>query len=125
MRLSSLRSVHFRKPASLSTAVGAAALSGLVGGLALGAMVGPVGIFAGVGVGIVVGVVAGLVIDKDERLRAKRTRELDAIIGVTEGSLGAGEVPRSVDEDPETLSERERWVAEWLTPPPPSVAGST
>jgi hypothetical protein len=108
----------------MSFAIGAGAISGLVGGVALGAMVGPVGVFFGFGLGMLTGAIAGRVIDKEERKRAERTRELDAIIGVTEGSLGAGDVPRTPEEDLAAKAERESWVAEWLTPPPPSVAGA-
>jgi hypothetical protein len=38
---------------------------------------------------LVIGIIAGKVIEKEDRLQTRRTKELDAIIGVTEGSLGA------------------------------------
>jgi len=99
--------------------------SGAGAGLALGAMVGPHGVALGLVIGTTLGFVAGRIMDTEERKRSDRTRELDAVIGITEGSLGAGPVslePGSeAAEDAEAAEEKRRWLAEWLTPPPPQV----
>ena len=49
------------------------------------------------------------------------TRELDAIIGITNGSMGLGDVAIQFAEEPPLYPSREAWEAEWLTPPPPQV----
>ena len=89
-------------------------------GIALGATVGPLGVFLGILLGLVAGFLAGKVMARDENLHADRTRHLDAVIGITEGSLGAG--PVSLVPEPELsepLIDGDSWLAEWLTPPPP------
>jgi hypothetical protein len=98
-------------------------LLGAVAGIALGATVGPLGVVLGLLMGLGAGFVATKVTQKEDRLRADRTRHLDAVIGITEGSLGAAPVtiPPEADADAEPLSDPDDWLAEWLTPPPPVV----
>lgn len=98
--------------------VGASAASGIVAGIAFGAVVGPVGVAVGVGLGTLIGFVAGTIMMWEDGRATRRTRELDAIIGITEGSMGKGGAKTVPSEEVES----ERWVAEWLTPPPPPVA---
>ncbi len=92
---------------------------GLSTGIVTGMMAGPVGLVLGIAFGGAAGFFAGAAMFRDARRREARNRELDAIIGVSEGDLGAAPVamPREEGESPSTA-----WVAEWLTPPPP-VAG--
>jgi hypothetical protein len=66
-----------------------AAASGAIVGAVVGAAAGPAGVAAGAVIGGIAGALAGSVLDQDSTERAARTRELDAIIGVTEGDLGA------------------------------------
>jgi transketolase N-terminal domain/subunit len=96
------------------------ALLGVCAGVALGATAGPLGVAFGIALGLAIGVIAGKVIEKDERIRAHRTRELDAVIGITEGSLGAG--PVSLVPPSDAPLDGDSWLAEWLTPPPPMVS---
>ena len=114
----------FRMPRKLPTSAAAGIASGVVAGFAVGAVAGPHGVALGFVLGLAVGWIAGKVIEKDERLRVRRTRELDAIIGVTEGSLGAGSVSLVPTEhlEPRSHEEGERWLSEFLTPPPPAAA---
>ena len=93
------------------TKVVASALTGVVGGVAVGAMVGPVGVAVGLVLGVCVGAIAGRVMAREEAIADARTRELDAIIGVTEGRIGAAPLPPAVAEGADD------WAAEWLTPP--------
>jgi hypothetical protein len=64
---------------------------------------------------------------EEQEARTVRHRELDEIIGITRGSMGAGPIViRQKDEDDEVTpvySTKEAWLAEWLTPPPPKVLG--
>lgn len=107
---------------------------GVVSGVALGAVVGPIGVVLGSALGVGVGLAAGHVLLREEAKKSLRTRELDAIIGITSGSLGVGGVgaslphasARDADDtdaertgEPPAYSSREAWAAEWLTPPPP------
>jgi hypothetical protein len=97
-------------------------LLGAAGGLAFGATVGPLGVVLGLLLGMSAGFLAAKVTQKEDRKRADRTRHLDAVIGITEGSLGAAPVsiaPPELEEEP--LSDADAWMAEWLTPPPPVV----
>jgi hypothetical protein len=82
--------------------VKAGAGCGLFAGVVAGAMNGPPGIVLGLGLGMVVGVIAGIVMDRDDKRRSVRTRELDDIIGTTSGSLG---VPRGSIPPPSTDDE--------------------
>jgi hypothetical protein len=66
-----------------------AGTAGMITGAAVGAAAGPPGIVAGAVLGAAAGTVAGAVLDSDDRARSQRTRELDAAIGVTDGSIGA------------------------------------
>jgi hypothetical protein len=100
----------------------AGAMSGVVSGIALGAFTGPIGVVLGMWIGVTVGFVAGYVLAHDHEKKSDRTRELDAIIGITHGSMGASPVitvAEDEDDDPEPYSSKEAWMAEWLTPPPP------
>lgn len=99
----------------------AGGLLGGVSGVALGAVVGPLGVALGLLIGAVAGFLAAKVTEKEDRRRADRTRHLDAVIGMTQGSLGAAPVSVPPAEW-EPLSDPDAWLAEWLTPPPP-VAG--
>lgn len=95
---------------------------GLSTGIVTGMMGGPVGLVLGIAIGGIAGFFAGAAMFRDARRREARNRELDAIIGVSEGDLGAAPVamPREMHEAGQTPATA--WVAEWLTPPPP-VAG--
>jgi hypothetical protein len=99
-------------------------LLGAVAGIALGATVGPLGVVFGLLLGLGAGYIATKVNQKEELRRADRTRHLDAVIGITEGSLGAAPVsvapPDPEDMEPK-LMDADAWLAEWLTPPPPVV----
>jgi hypothetical protein len=107
----------------------AGALSGIIGGVALGVFTGPIGTALGLWMGVGVGLVVGYVLAEEHHSRSIRTKELDAIIGITKGSMGAGDAlsvpPPAMEEEEEEqpqYSTKEAWLAEWLTPPPPSVA---
>jgi hypothetical protein len=65
------------------------AASGALVGAVVGAAAGPAGVAAGAVLGGIAGALAGAVLDQDASEQAARTRELDAVIGVTEGDLGA------------------------------------
>jgi hypothetical protein len=103
----------------LATPFGVGAILGISAGIVTGMMAGVAGAVVGLGVGALAGAVAGMTMHRDEERRAARSRELDEIIGVAGGELGAAPVPmpRETDESPIAA-----WAAEWLTPPPP-VAG--
>jgi hypothetical protein len=92
---------------------------GLSTGIVTGMMGGPVGLVLGVAIGGVAGFFAGAAMFRDARRRDARNRELDAIIGVTEGDLGAAPVAMPPTEPGESAASA--WIAEWLTPPPPVV----
>jgi hypothetical protein len=113
----------FSVPKKIPASIAASLVSGVVGGVAIGAFMGPIGVALGLGLGLAAGFVAGRAIDKEDRRASKRTKELDAIIGITEGSLGADPaslVPPPLE--PQVTEEAQTWLSEWLTPPPP-VAG--
>lgn len=65
------------------------AASGAFVGAVVGAAAGPAGVAAGAVIGGIAGALAGAVLDRDSAEHAARTRELDAVIGVSEGDLGA------------------------------------
>ncbi len=113
----------FRMPRTLPVAVVTGIVTGVIGGFGVGAIVGPLGVGLGFGLGLAAGTLAGNAMAKDDRRRARRTNELDAIIGVTEGSLGAGPVSLVPARDADEAEGRVQWVAEWLTPPPPHARG--
>jgi hypothetical protein len=92
---------------------------GLSTGIVTGIMGGPVGLLLGIAIGGIAGFFAGAAMLRDARRREARNRELDAIIGVSEGDIGAA--PVAMPHEPHDSSAK-AWVAEWLTPPPP-VAG--
>ena len=93
---------------------------GLSTGIVTGMMGGPVGLVLGIAFGGVAGFFAGAAMFRDARRREARNRELDAIIGVSEGDIGAAPVAMPAPEAGEPSSTA--WISEWLTPPPP-VAG--
>ena len=110
----------------------AGALSGVVSGIALGAVTGPIGVVFGMWMGVGVGLVTGYVLAREDETRTVRTRELDSIIGITKGSMGAGtttpslaadaaDAERADEEEAPAYSSKEAWLKEWLTPPPPVV----
>jgi hypothetical protein len=105
----------------------AGALSGVVAGIALGALTGPTGVVFGMWMGIGVGLVSGFVLAREDETRSARTQELDSIIGITKGSMGAGPIsiapPASEADEDEApaYSSKEAWLSEWLTPPPPAA----
>ena len=109
----------------------AGALSGVLGGVALGVFTGPIGTVLGMWMGTGVGLVVGYVLAEEHHSRSIRTKELDAMIGITKGTMGAGtglsSAPPPMDEEVEEevpqYSSKEAWLKEWLTPPPPSAAG--
>ena len=98
---------------------------GLAGGLAMGAMTShAIGVVLCSMFGAAVGAVAGVVMQREDSRAGARTRQLDEIIGVTRGSLGApaGSIPPGdLGADRERSDELQHWVREWLTPPPPAV----
>jgi hypothetical protein len=102
----------------MATPLGVGVVLGLAAGLLLGMVAGVVGAVVGLGAGAAAGWLAGTAMHRDEGRRAARARELDAIIGVDGGDIGAA--PVSVPP-PDDLTPAQ-WVAEWMTPPPP-VAG--
>ena len=65
------------------------AASGAFVGAVVGAAAGPAGVAAGAVIGGIAGALAGAVLDDEASKQAARTRELDAMIGVSEGDLGA------------------------------------
>jgi hypothetical protein len=104
----------------------AGVMSGLISGITLGAFTGPVGMILGLLIGTMVGLFAGTMLAEEHETRTRRHKELDEIIGITRGSLGAGPIVRvkadeSGDDDLPAYSTKEAWLAEWLTPPPPNV----
>jgi hypothetical protein len=107
----------------------AGALCGVVSGIVLGAYTGPVGAVCGMWMGVCVGIVAGFVLAHEDDTRSKRTQELDSIIGITEGSMGAGPITmppagsEGEEDDAPAYSSKEAWLSEWLTPPPPPALG--
>jgi hypothetical protein len=105
--------------------VGAAC--GIIAGIALGIFSGAAGVLIGSVLGVAVGFVAGMIVAEEDDTRSQRTRELDAIIGITNGSMGAASIPPNAIEEEEEAGEplpsKEAWLAEWLTPPPPNVLG--
>ena len=101
------------------------ALCGFASGVAVGIFAGPIGLALGIFFGAGVGFVAGMILAEEDDTKTKRTRELDAIIGVTTGSMGGASVPPQAmepdEDDGPALPSKEAWLAEWLTPPPPNV----
>lgn len=97
---------------------------GALTGLCVGAMVSPlsVGMLTGLGLGVVVGAAAGIAMHRDDQRGARRGRQLDDIIGVTQGSLGAppGSIPPG-DLSGDASDDVAAWASEWLTPPPPDA----
>ena len=63
--------------------------SGALAGAVLGAGAGPPGMVAGAVIGSVAGALAGGVLDRESSKKVAYSRELDAVIGVSEGELGA------------------------------------
>jgi hypothetical protein len=63
--------------------------SGALVGAIVGAAAGPPGVVAGAVIGGIAGALAGAALDTDSSAADKRTRELDAEIGVSGGDLGA------------------------------------
>ena len=107
----------------LATPLGVGALLGISAGVLLGLVAGWIGAFVGFAAGAAAGLLAGTAMHRDEGRRAARGRELDAIIGVDGGDLGAAPVsmpPPEPGDDAQGPSS-EQWMAEWLTPPPPVV----
>lgn len=107
----------------MSMLIKAGAIGGFLSGIALGAMVSPgVGIAAGAICGSAIGLCAGLVMEREEKRKSARTRELDDIIGTTSGSLGRSSmIPPLPSEEVLREAAQRRWVTEWLTPPAPAV----
>ncbi len=108
----------------------AGAMCGVIAGIALGMFAGPVGLIVGLFTGVAIGFISGLVLAEEDGSKSMRTRELDAIIGVTAGSIGSASFtpsePTFADEEAgEPLSSKEAWLAEWLTPPPPGCLPQT
>jgi hypothetical protein len=68
------------------------AAGGALAGAVLGAVAGPPGMIAGAVLGAAAGAVAGAVLDADASREAAHTRELDAVIGVSGGNIGAPSV---------------------------------
>jgi uncharacterized protein (DUF58 family) len=100
----------------MATPIGVGVTLGLSAGVLLGMVAGIAGVLLGLMAGAVAGFLAGAAMHRDEGRRAARVRELDEIIGVAGGDMGAA--PVSIPPEPSPAD----WMAEWLTPPPP-VAG--
>jgi hypothetical protein len=64
-------------------------VAGAVAGAAVGAAAGPAGAVAGAAIGALAGALAGRALDVDAEQQAARDRQLDAELGVTEGTVGA------------------------------------
>jgi hypothetical protein len=101
-------------------------LIGTMSGAAVGTMATPplAGAVAGCLIGGLCGFVAGLAMHRQDTRDARRGRELDDIIGVTRGSMGAppGSIPPGdLRREPEEGLELEGWANQWLTPPPPAT----
>jgi hypothetical protein len=116
----------FRAVKAWPSLLKAGIMSGLAAGLAVGAMVDPpsVGLLFGGTIGAAVGAIAGMAMAREDTRVTNRTRELDAMIGITDGSMGAppGSIPPGdLKRDPDDALELERWATAWLTPPPPAV----
>lgn len=99
---------------------------GLVTGGGVGWMANPplVGACFGALLGAVAGIVAGIAMQREDERGTERGRELDDIIGVTQGSLGAppGSIrPGDLRRDPADSLALQSWAHEWLTPPPPAA----
>ncbi len=101
-----------------ATPLGVGVVLGLAAGVLLGLVAGAMGVAVGVAAGAAAGWLAGTAMHRDEGRRAARARELDEIIGVAGGDLGAAPVSMPPPAEPPA----NEWIAEWLTPPPP-VAG--
>ena len=107
----------------LATPLCVGTILGLSAGILLGMAAGAVGAVVGLAAGAAAGVFAGAAMHQHEGRAAARSRELDEIIGVSGGDLGAGPItmpPAALDVTPANTTVS--WMAEWLTPPPP-VAG--
>lgn len=80
------------------------AVAGALVGVAGGAIAGPPGMIAGAVIGGVVGALAAMALETETVLRAERDRELDDVIGVTDGDIGAPNLehppPRSASYSP-------------------------
>jgi hypothetical protein len=100
----------------LATPISVGVVLGLSAGVLLGMVAGIAGVILGLAAGAVAGFLAGAAMHRDEGRRAARVRELDEIIGVAGGDMGAN--PVSIPPEPAPAE----WMTEWLTPPPP-VAG--
>ena len=101
----------------MATPIGVGVVLGLAAGVLLGMVAGVAGVMLGLAAGAGAGLLAGAAMHRDEGHRAARARELDAIIGVAGGDMGAAPVSMPPPEPPPA-----EWMSEWLTPPPP-VAG--
>jgi hypothetical protein len=66
-----------------------AGAAGALAGATIGAIAGPPGAVAGAVVGAIAGAVTGHAVEKAHERREADDRELDAVIGVSEGELGA------------------------------------
>jgi hypothetical protein len=100
----------------MATPIGVGVTLGLSAGVLLGMVAGIAGVVLGLAIGAIAGFLAGAAMHRDEGRRALRVRELDEIIGVAGGDMGAN--PVSIPPEPMPAD----WMSEWLTPPPP-VAG--
>jgi hypothetical protein len=102
----------------VATPIAIGGLLGLSAGLVLGVVAGPAGLVVGLAGGTAAGIAAGVAIRLNEWRRAARSSELDRIISMD----GLGAAPVSMPP-PETSDgpEAQYWLAEWLTPPPPST----
>lgn len=104
----------------IATPLGVGIVLGLLAGLVTGMVAGIGGALVGMQAGFVAGMIAGTVMHRDEHRRSVRSRELDSIIGVGGGDLGAAPIAiPTATPAPADVSTREQWLAEWLTPPPP------
>lgn len=110
----------------LPVLVKAGSFIGTLSGMAVGTMTTPplAGALAGGLIGAICGFVSGLAMHRQDKRDARRGKELDDMIGVTHGSIGAppGSIPPGdLRRDPEEALELEGWANQWLTPPPPAT----
>jgi phage tail tape-measure protein len=81
----------------------AGALGGAIAGGVIGAIAGPVGAIAGAAIGSAIGGFAGNTIDHDIERTSQHDKELDEIIGVSNGHLGTP--PETKHPSAEVLAE--------------------
>ena len=75
--------------------VEAGAIAGEVAGAVVGSIAGPPGAIAGMVLGAAAGAMVGKILDEEADRKSFHDEELDDVIGVTKGDLGAVQPPPS------------------------------